>query len=425
VLTILAWGGRPGEAFSAGRPDRLAKRQTAITVQDCSVGEMGMTMPADRTRGLRLPRGCGARTTRRFALAVLAGLAWWLAAPPASAQQNQPDTGSDAAADAGREGLLIVGSTTLQAITDAILHRLDEAYVLPKPITRLEGTSAGFAAFCAGIGPKYADIVAASDRMGRGEFEVCTENKVLDIIEVEIGDSAVVVVTKKGDQVFNLTPRMVYFGLAENIPIKGEFKANPNKTWKDADKDAPELPIQFIIPAKGSGTRSFFDDNFMQGGCRHVKELDAIFAATDRVPLCITQRDDGPVEEVNEDQAVDSLLKAPPGALAVIGWPVYLKNRDKLELLPINGVLPSHENIDDDSYVMTARLRYYFKRAHMRGKFGGQGVVEGIWEFMDEIVKDEASGEGGYLEKVGMVALDDDDRLAQKKVVRRLKRFQP
>ena len=143
--------------------------------------------------------------------------------------------------------------------------------MLPKPITRFEGTRAGIAAFCAGIGPEYPDIVAASDRMSRGEFETCVENKVLDVIEVDIGDSAVVVVTKKGDQVFNLTPRMVYYGLAEDIPIKGEFTANQNKTWNDTDKDAPDLPIQVIIPAKGSGTRSFFDDNFMQGGCRHVK----------------------------------------------------------------------------------------------------------------------------------------------------------
>ena len=111
--------------------------------------------------------------------------------------------------------------------------------------------------------------------------------------------------------------------------------------------------------------------------------------------------------------------------MAVIGWTVYVENRDKLDALPVNGVLPSHENIDDDSYTMTSTLRYYFKRAHMREKFGGQGVVEGIWEFMDEIVKDEASGEGGYLEKVGMVALGEQDQQVQKKIVRRLKRFEP
>jgi hypothetical protein len=61
----------------------------------------------------------------------------------------------------------------------------------------------------------------------------------------------------------------------------------------------------------------------------------------------------------------------------------------------------------------------------MRKKFGGQGVVEGIQEFMSEIVKDDASGEGGYLEKLGMVSLAPEDRRAQQNIVRRLKRFEP
>jgi phosphate transport system substrate-binding protein len=111
--------------------------------------------------------------------------------------------------------------------------------------------------------------------------------------------------------------------------------------------------------------------------------------------------------------------------LAVIAWTVYVQNRDKLDALPIDGVLPSHTNIDNDSYVMTNRLRYYFKRAHMMEKSGGRGVVEGIGEFMDEIVKEHAAGEGGYMEAIGMVPLDEEELQTQKKVVRRLKRFQP
>jgi phosphate transport system substrate-binding protein len=320
---------------------------------------------------------------------------------------------------------VIVGSSVMDGITAAVIKHLAESYVLPKPITRYEGSRPGIAEFCAGIGPQYPDIIAAADRMSRAEFETCTDNQVLDIIEVAVGDSAVVVVTKKGDQVFNLTPRMVYYALAEDIPIKGEFKKNENKSWKDTDKDAPDLPIHVVVPALGFGTRRYFDDNFMQGGCRHVKEIDAVFAAADRVPLCITPRDDGPLTEMHEDRVVDELMKAPQGTLAVVAWPVYVENRDRLEAFPVNGVLPTHDNIDGDLYTMSSTLRYYFKRAHMKKKLGGQGVVEGIQEFMTEIVKDDASGEGGYLEKLGMVPLTPEDRRTQQNIVRRLKRFEP
>jgi phosphate transport system substrate-binding protein len=218
---------------------------------------------------------------------------------------------------------------------------------------------------------------------------------------------------------------MIYTGLAEDIPERGEFKTNQTKSWNETDKKAPDQPIRVIVPAEGSGTRRFFDDDLMQAGCRHVKEIDAIFAAAERVPRCITVRDDGPVTTAEEGQVVPALLEAPPGTLAVISWLDYLNNRDKLDTFPLDGVMPTHENIADDAYELSERLRYYFKRAHMEGKLGGSGVVEGIPEFMAEIVSDRASGEGGYLEKLGLVALEPPERVQQQNTVRRLKRFQP
>jgi phosphate transport system substrate-binding protein len=388
-----------------------------------------MTMPVLGKQGQRIRLRCVGVAAFGLVLPVIAGLASWLAAMPASAQPKQPEAGAGAPPASvdlvGRKQLLIVGATPMEGITDAVIKRLSEAYVLLHPTERYEGTRVGIAAFCAGVGPEYPDIVAASDYMERGEFDRCTGNKVLDVIQVEIGHSAVVVVTKKGDRVFNLTPRMAYTGLAEETPINGEFQVNQKKSWNEIDKDAPDLPIQIIIPAKGSGTRSLFDDDFMQGGCRHVKEIDAIFAVAERVPRCITPRDDGPVSEVPEEQIVDALIKAPRGTLAVVGWLAYLDNQDKLDTLPINGIMPSHENISNASYEMSTTLRYYFKRAHMEGKLGGKGLVEGIPEFMAEIVSDAASSEGGYLEKLGLVALEPQDRRKQQNIVRRLKRFQP
>jgi phosphate transport system substrate-binding protein len=119
------------------------------------------------------------------------------------------------------------------------------------------------------------------------------------------------------------------------------------------------------------------------------------------------------------------LMKAPQGSLAIVGWLVYLDNRDKLDTLPISGVQPSHDSISDDSYEVTTRVRYYFKRAHMLARLGGKGVVSGISEFMTEIAGDKASGEDGYLEKLGLVALEPALRRKQLNIVRRLRRFEP
>ena len=385
-----------------------------------------MTMPV---LGERFRGRCATLAALGLITPVAAGFAWWLATMPASAQSKQPSAAAGAppasATPVERKQLLIVGSTIMAGLTEAVIERLNTAYVLPPPIKRFEGTAEGIKAFCSGVGPEYPDILATTGRMDRGEFEGCLENNVLDVIEVDVGDSALVVVTKKGDPVFNLTPRMVYTALAEEVPINGAFKVNEKKSWSEIAKEAPDVPIRVIIPSAGAGTRRFFDDGLMQGGCRHVKEIDAIFAAAERVPKCVTPRDDGLVSQVAEPRIVDELMKAPPGTLAVMGWLAYRENRDKLETLPINGVAPTHENIADDSYDLNQRLRYYFKRAHMREKYGGQGFVRGVREFMLELIKDEASGEGGYLEQLGLVALEPQERRQAQSVVRRLKRFEP
>ncbi len=42
-----------------------------------------------------------------------------------------------------------------------------------------------------------------------------------------------------------------------------------------------------------------------------------------------------------------------------------------------------------------------------------------------EIVTDDASGEGGYFEQIGVIALTPEDRRKQQNIVRRLKRYEP
>jgi phosphate transport system substrate-binding protein len=398
------------------------------------------SMPGGVEEGRFGGAGSAARTRPARRRVVPAIIAFCLAALPAAAQQNVPVTASGGLGRGGesptppsadltaREQLWIVGSATMQSITDAVIERLRRDYVMPQPIIQLEGTRVAIKSFCSGVGPQFPDIVAAADRMTSSELQRCVENDVLDVIEVTVALSAIVVVTKKGNPVFDVSARMVYRAVAEQVPIGGEFAPNPHKSWRETRKDAPDLPIQVIIPSTGAGTRSTFDGRFLQGGCRHVKEIDAIFAAAERVPLCITLRGDGVVTELPEqasgDNVAAALAQAPPGTIAIVARLVYLANQDKFDVLPVKGVEPSSEKIANYDYEMFEFLRYYFKRAHMRDN-SGVGVVRGIREFMGELVKDEAFAEGGYLERLGLVPLAPEWRAQQQTIVRRLKRFAP
>ena len=183
------------------------------------------------------------------------------------------------------------------------------------------------------------------------------------------------------------------------------------------------MAISVILPDEKSGSRGFFDDYFLQAGCRHYPGIRSIYAATDRVPKCITLRSAPQVIEIAEpyaDNLMDAFAKAPPGTLAVVGELAYLRFQDQLDYLPVSGVLPTRENVSTYDYSMVAFPRYYVKRAHMRNN-KGEGVVRGLREFMRILSSENFVGPGGVFDNAGLNPLDDDERDEVRVAVRRLK----
>lgn len=361
-------------------------------------------------------------------LAASRGLA---AAPSSPTVSEPPENAGESAAPptaniTTRPQLFIVGSSSMTPYIELAIKALLKDYVLPQPKLELKGSKKGIREFCAGVGPEYPDIVAASRGMHKEEFDSCVENGVRDIIEIKIGATALYVVAKKGDPVFDVTPRMVYYALAAEIPEKEDFGPNPNKTWKDVNKNAPAIPIHVIIPEKGSGTRGNINGLFLEGGCRHVKEIDLIYAASERVPKCVTLRTDGAVTEIQEpygDRMVETLLKSPPGTLAIMAGEVYTKYKDKLETMSVAGVQPTMRAIENYDYELSTNLYFYFKRQHMRNN-KGVGVVRGVREFMREITREEQMSRAGTFAQMGLVPLSPSDMQAQRRRVQTLRRFQ-
>jgi phosphate transport system substrate-binding protein len=357
-----------------------------------------------------------------------------------------------------RVELYITGSTSLIPHTRAVVDRLMSEYSLPPPRIELKGAQPGIAAFCDGIGAAYPDIVVSSRVMNKGEFETCVSNGVKDIVQVKIGISALYVVTKKGEQPFDVTPRMFYQAFAAQQPVDGEFVTNPYKKWRELNRAAPDdLEVRLIVPAAGTGTRLAFDNLLMEGGCRHVKEIDLIFAAVDRVPKCVTLRTDRvdgqtvggmmnpmreasrPADSANQaehfdqrvielaepfgDRMLQLLTSAPPGTIAVMPGSIYLQFADQLQVLTVNGVLPTEERVAQMEYDISTVNYMYFKRGHMRDR-NGRGVVRGIREFMAILTSDEVMGMGGILNRQhGLVSVGRGAVVAERRKAQTLQRF--
>ncbi|MEI6984529.1 MAG: substrate-binding domain-containing protein [Rhodospirillaceae bacterium] len=329
-----------------------------------------------------------------------------------------------------RPKIIISGSDTMSPFNAEISRHLAAQWQIPHPEERLAGTHAGFVSFCSGIGAEYPDVVAATRRMRQTEFDVCAANGIVDLIEVPLGYSAVVFVAKRGDKTLKLTPKIIFQALAAEVPqgltsFAQDLLVNPYETWQQIDKKLPADLINVVLPGHATGTHSIFDDVFMQGGCRTFTIIKLIFYEKERVALCTTLRGDGRVVEIAKDyeeQVPAMVIKGPPGTVGVIPYFYAVKNADSLQILPVNGIMPTPQSIESDAYEGVHTVYYYFKRAHMRNH-DGVGVVRGLRQFIVESSSEAARAPGGYLEALGLTPLPADMRLAQRRAALRLERF--
>ena len=100
-------------------------------------------------------------------------------------------------------------------------------------------------------------------------------------------------VARKDDPRLKLSPKNVYLAIAAEIPEGQDMEPNRSSTWREIERGLPPTEIHVILPVTAAGTRNFFDDMFMQGGCRKFSPIKNIFDDRERVKLCITPRHDG------------------------------------------------------------------------------------------------------------------------------------
>ena len=335
--------------------------------------------------------------------------------------------GAEALDNSSRDWLWITGSTTMDVYTNAIAKSVASKNNKGRPpVIQSAGSTAGIKEFCKGVGVEYPDIVAASRRMRKREFESCIDRLVLDIIELKIGYSALVIVTKKANPTtFDVLPRTMFLALAEMVPGEDQLEPNSATTWNDVNPLAPKSPIRVYGPGAASGSKGVWDDLMMEGGCRHIPQVRDIFSAKERVQLCTTTRKGDyyvGVPEPYYENAVKRMLDDVEPSLAIVPFNYYEAHRDTLELLTIEGVTPSVETISSEEYHLANPLYYYVKRAHMRNS-EGFGVVRGLHEFIGELMEDENIGPGGRLVKMGLAPLPREMRMEEQDDAIYLKRF--
>ena len=319
-----------------------------------------------------------------------------------------------------RDYMMIVGSTTMYPFSKPVMENFLKKTGFKNPLVQPTGSGGGLMLFCAGVDQLDPDVVGTSRRMRKSEFATCQANGVNEIVEIKVGyDGIILTQSINLPKSMNLTLKDIYLALAKQVPDPGGDKKlvpNPYKTWKDVNKNLPNLPIKVLGPSKGSGTFNEFRKLAMQGGCasfdwlRALKKEDMLEFKT----VCRTLREDGayiPAAE-NDDQTIEHLATN-LDTVAILPFNVLDRNQNKIRGLTVNGIKPDFKTISDKSYPISRPLYLYIKKANI-------DVVPGIREYLELVTSEKTWGKEGYLIDHGLVPMSADERKKYSEIAEKL-----
>ncbi len=305
----------------------------------------------------------------------------------------------------GRQQIRIVGSSTVYPFATTVAERFGQNTEHPAPLIESTGSGGGFQMFCQGVGLEHPDINNASRAITQSEQELCAENGVENVLEVNFGQDGIVMATSQDSEAFDVTLAQLWQALAAStVNEDGELvDDNPYQSWSDIDDSLPDTEIKVFGPPPTSGTRDAFAELALAEGCMEFEAVQQL-EGDRQEEVCQQVRDDGAYVDAGEnDNLIVQRLQEQQGTYGLFGFSFLDQNRDVIEGVAINGAEPTFENIAAGDYPLARPLFFYVKQAHV-------GVIPGLQEYVDNFVSEEAIGPEGFLVEQGLIPLDDQQR---------------
>jgi len=259
----------------------------------------------------------------------------------------------------------IDGSSTVFPISGGMaeLYRNEEPDV--KVIVNKSGSGSGFKMFYA----KEIEISDASRPIKEKEIKKCKENGV-DYMEIEVAyDGLAVLVNVENDWVDG-------FSTEELKKLWEPAAEGKVKTWADVREGWPAEEIKLFGPGTASGTFDYFTEAI-------VGKSGAI-----RSDYSPSEDDDVLVQGIAGDK----------NSLGFFGLAYYEQNKNKLKLVPVNGILPTMETVKNGTYAPLSRPLYIYVSKETAKKVEVSSFVNFYLKNAAEVAK-----------TVGYVPLPDED----------------
>ena len=299
------------------------------------------------------------------------------AAAPAGAEAPEDSGGGDSSAPrasgAGSFGLApvdplsvsgdvaVAGSSTVFPLAEAMAARFeDEGYSGLITIDSI-GSGAGFERFCVA---GESDVSNASRPIKDAEVESC-ESIGRAPIEFRVGTDALAVTVSPGNTfAADLT--------VDELAVLFSTAA----TWRDVRAEFPANPIQRFIPGTDSGTFDYFVEEVFD------EDQGPILAAGNTQ---LSEDDNVLVQGISGD-GCDPSDAGTTCAVGFFGYAYYAENSDLLSVLNIEGVEPTSESVNANTYPLARPLFMYSTASIIREKPQVGQFLSFVLQFVNEEV---------------------------------------
>jgi phosphate transport system substrate-binding protein len=230
--------------------------------------------------------------------------------------------------------IITAGSSTVFPLTERMAERFqDEGYAGNITVDSI-GSGAGLERFCVA---GESDIANASRPIKEEEITSC-QGIGREPIEFRVGtDALAVAVSQANDFVEEIT-------LAELAQL-----FSTAELWSDVRSEWPAEPVLRFSPGTDSGTFDYF--------------VEAVFEE-DEEPILSASN----LQLSEDDNVLVQGVLGSPYAIGYFGYAYYQENEGQLKALAVEGVAPTAESAEDNSYPLSRPLFIYSDATIMQEK---------------------------------------------------------
>jgi len=230
--------------------------------------------------------------------------------------------------------IISAGSSTVYPLSERMVERFqDEGYKGSITVDSI-GSGAGFERFCVA---GETDIANAS-RAIKGSEVGAAKRIGREPLELRIGTDALAVVVNKSN---------TFITNATRQELKLIFSTA--RKWSDVNPRWPAQDILRFIPGTDSGTFDYFVEDIFG------RKKEPILGSAN-------------LQLSEDDNVLVQGVEGSPYAVGFFGYAYYQENRDKLNVLAVDGVAPSAATVNGGTYPLARPLFLYSSARIMREK---------------------------------------------------------